>query len=252
MAWSRLAIITSSRSTTCRGAASAEPSRRVVGRVGHHAGVQDGVIGQRAVGPDPHQLAAAGRQRPGPRRAVHIADVDRLTSPQPPGRRRLQLVGPGQRLGIRGTPASGGLVVQARLVHVERRREVEDRLAVLNGLDPAGGERLAVANPVDLVDDRNLWIARPEEVGVQRVDGAALHRPRPAATSAWPATWPPKTRGRESFQLTPREEVDLQLLEVQQGDELVEGLHRRNARGQRCWSLQRVLLSATSRTSQLP
>src|SRR2546430_2814231 len=30
---------------------------------------------------------------------------------------------------------------------------------------------------------------------------------RPAATRAWPATWPPNTRGRSSFQLTPRKRL---------------------------------------------
>src|SRR5262249_4880179 len=36
--------------------------------------------------------------------------------------------------------------------------------------------RLAVADAVDLVDDRDLRIARAEEVRVQRVDGPVLHR----------------------------------------------------------------------------
>ena len=56
------------------------------------------------------------------------------------------------------------------LVDVERRRQVEDGLAVLDGHDPAGGERAAVADAVDLVEDRHRRVAGAQEVGVQRVD----------------------------------------------------------------------------------
>src|SRR5215469_7554240 len=52
---------------------------------------------------------------------------------------------------------------------MERRGEREYRLAVLNGRDPASGERPAVPDPVYEVDQRHGRVTRPDEVGVQRV-----------------------------------------------------------------------------------
>jgi hypothetical protein len=60
------------------------------------------------------------------------------------------------------------------LVDVERGRHVEDGPAVLDGHHPAGGEGPAVADPVDLVEDRDVGVARAQEVRVQRVDPAVL------------------------------------------------------------------------------
>jgi len=62
------------------------------------------------------------------------------------------------------------LVVEARLVGLERRLEAEDRLALLDRDDAPGGEALAVAQAIDLVDDRAADIAGAHEVAVQRVD----------------------------------------------------------------------------------
>ena len=45
---------------------------------------------------------------------------------------------------------------------------------------------------------------------------------RAAATSAWPATWPPNTRWRSSSGLSAAEDVDLDRLEVEEVDEVVE------------------------------
>ena len=63
-------------------------------------------------------------------------------------------------------------------MHLEARLQVEDGPTVLDGHDSAGGERAAVADAVDLVEDRHRGIAGAQEVGVQRVHGAArLDRP---------------------------------------------------------------------------
>src|SRR3954447_17992781 len=61
------------------------------------------------------------------------------------------------------------------LVVVERDREHEDLLTVLDRDDAPRGEALAVAAAVDLVNDRHLGIAADEEIRVQRMWRAALH-----------------------------------------------------------------------------
>ena len=128
---------------------------------------------------------------------------------------------------------------------VERGLEVEDRLAVLDGHDPPGGERLPVADPVDLVDDGDGRVAGSQEVGVERVDPLSL-----AAPAAVVGETPPNPRALDG---APRrhqglaghlaaehpgpvvlpahapEEVDLQGLEVEQGDELLQDVHRDDA-----------------------
>ena len=79
-----------------------------------------------------------------------------------------QLTDVGETFGPRH-PRHLGLVLEALLGHLERRRHVEDRLAVLDRDDAAVAETLAVARELDLVDDRCADVARHEEVRVQRV-----------------------------------------------------------------------------------
>ena len=66
---------------------------------------------------------------------------------------------------------------EAILDFVERRRQVENGLPVLDGDDPTSPERSTVADPLDLVQDRNGRIARSQEVGVERVSSAGFDRP---------------------------------------------------------------------------
>jgi hypothetical protein len=61
-------------------------------------------------------------------------------------------------------------VLQALLVHLERRRQHEDGLSVLDAGDPTRDEGPAVADPLHAVDDRHLGLPGPQEVAVQRVD----------------------------------------------------------------------------------
>src|SRR3954447_4095944 len=63
---------------------------------------------------------------------------------------------------------------------VEAGLEVEDRLAVLDADDAAGGEAAAVTDAVDLVQDGDRRITRPEGVSMERMRGAMviLNRPR--------------------------------------------------------------------------
>src|SRR5262249_25782548 len=60
-------------------------------------------------------------------------------------------------------------VVEAPLGGLEAGGHVEDRLAVLDGGDPAGRERAAVPYPIDLVEHGDPGGAGPQEVAVQRV-----------------------------------------------------------------------------------
>src|SRR2546421_9740549 len=74
---------------------------------------------------------------------------------------------------------------ETRLVNVKRDHQGKDRLAVLDRDHAPRGEALAIADAVDFVDDRHLGIAADQEIAVQRVRRAAVHRaagrgPRPA------------------------------------------------------------------------
>ena len=80
---------------------------------------------------------------------------------------------------LRGRDAARhpGLVLEALGLHLEGGVEVEDGLAILDGLDPAGGNGLAVADVFHVVDDGLVGIPGAQEVGVETVDLAvACHR----------------------------------------------------------------------------
>ena len=84
------------------------------------------------------------------------------------------------------------LVVEARLVGVERHRHGEDRLPVLDRDHAPGGEALAVADAVDLVDDRHLGIAGQQEIGVQGM------RRRGRRRCGWRRPAPGRSPGRRT------------------------------------------------------
>ena len=163
------------------------------------------------------------------RRAVDVAGVD---GPRPvvplaraargTGAMRVGEVGQGRRVGDVGRHRL--LVVEARLGAVEPGLQVEDGLAVLDGDDPPGGEAPAVADAVDLVEDRHRRVARAQEVGVQRVHQAARVVDRACRgdqrlAGHLPAEHPLAALvGRDA-----PEDVDLDGLEVEQGDQVVEG-----------------------------
>ena len=150
-----------------------------VGRVGGHARVQQRVVGQLAVRPDPHSLAGLARAAGVPREVADVALVDRVGPVEPLGQLLLpglEALGEGrQRLGF-GHVGHGELVLQALLEIVERGLEVEDGPAVLNGHDPPGGEGPPVADAVHFVEDGNAGVAWPQEVRVQRMHAPVLDR----------------------------------------------------------------------------
>jgi hypothetical protein len=65
-------------------------------------------------------------------------------------------------------------MLETLLADMERRGKVEDRSPVLDAHHSAGGKRPAIADAIDLVEHRHRRIARPEEVGMERVDGPVL------------------------------------------------------------------------------
>src|SRR5262245_56596003 len=113
---------------------------------------------------------------------------------------------------------------------MERRRQREDRFAVLYRRYPPRGERPAVPDPVHQVDQRHGRIAGPDEVGVQRVH--------------WPVFWhgPPGGDERLTGHLAAEhslpafilrapaaENVELDLLQIKQFHDGVQGLAHRRA-----------------------
>src|SRR4029077_13560314 len=59
------------------------------------------------------------------------------------------------------------MIERARLIDVKRHHDREDRAAVLDRRHPPGRVALAVAQPLDLVDDRDLRVARQNEIAMQ-------------------------------------------------------------------------------------
>ena len=73
------------------------------------------------------------------------------------------------------------LVVHAVVGGLERRAHRQDRLAVLDGVHPAGRERAAVAHPLDAEGDRLGVVAGSHEVGVDASAAGGRRRPRSPA-----------------------------------------------------------------------
>src|SRR6266480_1034606 len=113
---------------------------------------------------DRARVDGAIASEPEPQRLGHAGHLRR-----DPVRERRQLLRIG-RLGHRDA------VFGPHFLGLERRREMEDRLAVLDRDHPAGGERLPVADAIHQVEDRGRRVARAEEIGMQRVDVAAVDR----------------------------------------------------------------------------
>ena len=103
-------------------------------------------------------------------------------------------------------------------------------MAVLARGDAPRGEALAVAHAVDVVDDRHLGIAGQQEIGVHRMrrrgrlDRAHRRDQRLADHLAAEHALPADLRRAAA------EQVDLELLEIEDGEQVVDGGgHRRRA-----------------------
>ncbi len=186
------------------------------------------VIGKLPLGPQPdspkgllfdfarvvHLIDVAGVQGPAP---VHPL-VDGFASGFHRGHAFLPV---GEALGRRRC-GHFGLVFDAAFIDLERGGEGEDRLAVLDSCNPAGGEAPAIAQSIHLVDDGDSWVSGAQKIRVERMDLPVLHG---------------SARGDQRlagdlaaeyslllfFRAAPTEEIELQFLEVEDGHEIVEG-----------------------------
>ncbi len=113
-------------------------------------------------------------------------------------------------------------MLQSLLRDLERNGHVENLLAVLNGDNAPGREALAVARAIDFVKDRNAWVARANEISVERVRDAVFYRAAGrdqgltqhlAAEDALPAV----TRARAP------ENIDLDRFEIEEIQNFLDG-----------------------------
>src|SRR5262249_22024349 len=204
--------------------------QRQVGGVSDHALMQQEIVREPAAGADPHQLARRALGRPERVVPGHGAGLDRSIARGPlerGGGKRVAHLGPAllearQRLRI-GCVRHHGLVLRTLLLGLEGCGQVEDGLAVLDGDHAPRGEGPAVADAVHHVEDGRRRVSGAEEVGVQGVhhsaiDGAArgdqrLTRHLPTE-GALPIPLPAATA----------EDVHLELLEVEDLDEAIDGV----------------------------
>ena len=203
-----------------------------VGGVGHQAHVQQRVVGQFPVDPQPDEVPR-GPQRPVPlrlhRKRADRPQVNRIVDhvrrdlaeqPGQPVRRPLDHLRRrhvGHRVGV----------LESGFRAVEGRGQGEDGLAVLDRRDPAGGEGPPVSHPVDHVDERHRRIARPDEVRVQGV-----HRTVPGHGPACRDQRLPGHLAAEHplpalIRAAAAEDVHLDLFQVEELQEPVERLSHR-------------------------
>ncbi len=128
------------------------------------------------------------------------------------------------RLVGRGHIRHLGLVDEpGAFVDVERALQVEDGPAVLDGDDTAGREGTAVADAVDLIEDGRRRVAWAQEVRVQGMDAAQLDRP-PGGHEGLGGDLAAEDAKSRLVEVLAPEDVHLDRLEVQQFDELAQGL----------------------------
>src|SRR5215469_642484 len=136
-------------------------------------------------------------------------------------------------------------MLEARFAGVKRGRQGEDRLAVLNGGDPAGRERPPVPQPLHGVDERHRRVPWPDEVRVQRVhrpvgrDGPARRDERLARHLAAEDTLPALI-----LRAAAAEHVLLDLLQIEQRDQPVERSLHDEAGSSPGWSPARLVSSS--------
>jgi hypothetical protein len=113
------------------------------------------------------------------------------------------------------------LVDEARpLLEVERALQVEDRPAVLDGHYPPGRERAAIADTVHFVEDGRPWVARAQEVRVQRMHATGLHGP-PGRDERLSSNLSPEYALAGLIEVLASKDVHFDYLEVEQLDEMV-------------------------------
>ena len=116
------------------------------------------------------------------------------------------------------------LVVGPLLLPLERRRQVEDLLAVLDRDDAAVGEARAVAAAVHLVDDRRVEVAAPQEIRVQRMHRALGLDRAARGHQRLPEHLPAEHLRTADVAALAAEQVDLEPLEIEQLQQVGEHL----------------------------
>ena len=115
------------------------------------------------------------------------------------------------------------LVLEARFRHLKGRGHVEDLRAVLDRDDAAAAEAAAVAGAVHLVDNRGIHVAPLQEIGVQRVHVAPLHRPARRGQRL-PQHLAAENPWRADVAALPAENILLERLELEHRDQILERL----------------------------
>ena len=120
------------------------------------------------------------------------------------------------RIGSRPASAAGA---RPLLRDVKRRREIEDRLAVLDRRDAPRREARAVAQTIDEIDDRRLEVAGEDEVAVRRVRLALALDRAARRDQRLREDLPTEDAPRAEVAVLPAVDIDLERLEVEQGEE---------------------------------
>lgn len=101
---------------------------------------------------------------------------------------------------------------------------MEDRLPVLDGDDPAGGEGAAVADAVDRVDDRRAGVPGAQEVRVQGVREAVLGHGPARRHQRLGGHLAAEDAGDDGGAGLPPEDVPLDPLQVEQIEQGIQGI----------------------------
>ncbi|CAN1723545.1 protein of unknown function [Hyphomicrobium sp. 1Nfss2.1] len=202
--------------------------------IGENCLMNDRIIGERAVGPDPDALGGRLLLASEITRQVGGAHLDgALAAPVATHGWRQCIdvlvddvlgVGKGLRWGQIG---HRGLVLETRLGLVKRAAHREDGAAVLNRLNPPGGEAAAVADALDIVEDWTRGIAGEQEVAVQGVHQPAGLYGACRGHQRLPEHLPPEDTLPALYAARAEEEVVLDGFEVERPEEVVERALRR-------------------------
>jgi hypothetical protein len=127
------------------------------------------------------------------------------------------------------------MMFEAGFFDLKRDRHTENRATVLDRHDASGRETAAIANPVDLVENRNLGVARPEKITLQRMDLATLDGAI-RGDEGLANDLAPKDTLRPFLWTSSTEEVELDFFEIEKLDQGLQG----------CWQWGRLRRSVSA------
>src|SRR5262245_21942925 len=117
-------------------------------------------------------------------------------------------------------------MVETRLVPVKRDAHDEHRPAVLDRCHPPRAEAAAVAYLLYAVDDGDLGVATEQEIGMERMGNARRFHGAHGSHQGLAENLPPKHALPGLLRAAATEEVNLQPLEVQNGEQAVDRCRR--------------------------